>query len=185
MEGKWQDVKFMVLDVPDVSLKFEDRLKKLETLEENDVLQVVKHKLCEGEEHLMKELDAAVARGSDGLLLRDASSVYKYGNAGSSALMRVKKLFEAEVLMVEKSKTTRGLLVQVPTGKQQMVRCTTHEYGESPKAGTVLTVGHFGQWENTGRYKFPFLLNARHDLSWEEVLESYKKKKSEEAKPAL
>lgn len=129
----------------------------------------------------MKELDEAVARGSDGLLLRDASSVYKYGNTGSSSMMRVKKLFEAEVLMVEKSKTTRGFLVQVPSGKQQMVRCTMHEYVDSPSAGTVLTVGHFGQWENTGRYKFPFFLNARHDVAWEEVLESSKKKKSEAA----
>mmetsp|Transcript_9202 Transcript_9202/g.37895 ORF Transcript_9202/g.37895 Transcript_9202/m.37895 type:complete len:248 (+) Transcript_9202:143-886(+) len=180
-EKAWEKVQFLAYDVPDLSLPFEERLKKLQALEENEVLRVAKYTKCRGREHLQEELEAAVARGADGLILRDPKAMYKYGK--DVGLLKVKKMYESQVLMVEKSPTTRGLIVQVPSGKTQMVRCSKHEYEKStPARGSVLSVGHFGQWKSTGRYKYPYLVAIRPELSWEEVLQTYAAEQAELAK---
>lgn len=180
LDAGWKEVKFFASDIPDVSLPFEKRLEKLQGLEENDVFKVVKYTPCEGEEHLQKELDTVVERGGESVVLRDPKAMYKYGK--SDSMFAVKKIFNAEVLMVEKSPTTRGLIAQVPSGAKQMVRCSLHEYTDSvPAKGTVLSIAHFGQWKNSGRYKFPYLTGSRGDLAWEEVLEKYSADKAKQA----
>lgn len=50
------------------------------------------------------------------------------------------------------------------------MKCISSDYLSPPPTGTVLSVGHLGYYRQSQKLKHPFLLRARFDLNWDEVV---------------
>lgn len=162
-EEAWRKVTFVACDMPGTAQPLRDRFEQIRSLQPTDVFSVAEVTEIESEDHLGQVLEAA---GDNGLLLRHPEAVYRYGRVQEA--YRVKKMHVDEACMVKKSPHTRALLAETPSGVTQMVRCTEGVYGSPPAPGTVLSVGHFGQWRS-GRYKYPFLIATLPDQRWPPV----------------
>lgn len=122
----WRRVRFMVFDLPDSSDIFDSRLQQLKALVEQSgspFLSVVEHLPATTHKALMRQLDAIVAAGGEGLMLRKADSLYRGGRSGD--LLKVKKREDAEAKVIGhipgKGKYTGqmgALLVEMPDGRR-------------------------------------------------------------------
>jgi DNA ligase-1 len=101
---EWKDIKYMIFDAPKVKGPFTKRIaqaKKVVDAMYKDVkdeklkrVVVLEHKVCKSKEHLMEELDSVIAKGGEGVMLRDPESLYE--NRRSASLLKVKKFDDAE-----------------------------------------------------------------------------------------
>ena len=53
---------------------------------------------CEGKEHLKQFNDAVLAKGGEGVMLREPQSLYKAGR--SSSLRKLKPFYDTEVMVI-------------------------------------------------------------------------------------
>ena len=60
------------------------------------------------------------------------------------------------------------------------VNCTLSDYRFPPAAGTVVTVRYSGKWKS-GLPKYPFLMRARPDLEWADVVREHEETARAEA----
>lgn len=97
----WQEIKFMVFDLPNHAGIFGQRLKQLKKIvaEINaphiqlvDQFKVISHNV------VMNKLDDVVEQGGEGLMLHSGSSLYKSGR--SNDLLKLKKHFDAEAVVI-------------------------------------------------------------------------------------
>jgi ATP-dependent DNA ligase len=65
------------------------------------LLQIVTHNLyfVKGKEHLKKYFDSIIAKGGEGVMLREPQSLYKAGR--SESLRKFKPYFDTEVKVIE------------------------------------------------------------------------------------
>lgn len=122
----WRRVRFMVFDLPDSDAIFDIRLQQLSAVVEESgspFLTVVEHLPATTHKDLMRDLDAIVAAGGEGLMLRKADSLYRAGRSGD--LLKVKKREDAEAKVIGhipgKGKYTGqmgALLVEMPDGRR-------------------------------------------------------------------
>ncbi len=61
--------------------------------------KVVEFVKCEGKEHLQQFNDSIIAKGGEGVMLREPRSMYKQGR--STSLRRFKPFYETEVKVVK------------------------------------------------------------------------------------
>lgn len=160
-EEAWSKITFVACDMPG-SAPLVGRLEHMRSLPSTDVFSAAEMTVVKSREHLRKVLEAA---GNDGLLLRRPDALYRYGRVQEAH--RVKLLLTATACMVKKSPLTRALVAETPSGATQVVRCSERVYAAPPPAGTVLSVGHFGLWNKSGRYKYPFLMATLPDERWQ------------------
>lgn len=74
----------MVFDAPKMKGPFKKRLERMhkviDQIHKDDKegvsrhVEVLDHQICQGYEHLMKELDRVTAKGGEGVMLRDPES---------------------------------------------------------------------------------------------------------------
>ena len=104
---EWKKIKYMVFDAPMIKQPFHKRLNtisaKLEKLhkekpESAKVVVLHEHKVCEGYQQLMAELDNTCGAGGEGVMLREPNSLYE--NKRSKDLLKVKKFEDAEATVV-------------------------------------------------------------------------------------
>lgn len=159
-EENWKGIKFVAQDIPDASRSFVERVAELKKLDENDVLVVETYTTCEGKESLKKLLQEDTEKGGEGLLLMDPEGVYRYGRAFRKRdYLRVKQVQEATVVFAGKASRPRWLIVEhCATKLKQMIRCSSLAFSRPPPLGQEVTIAHLGQWPNSGRFKYPFLV---------------------------
>ena len=95
-EEKWKKAVFWVFDVPHVGYKtYEERLEYLEQLKQENRLpsfvKPIEVVTCKGKEHLKKYFSEIVAKGGEGVMLREPGSVYKAGRSPSLRKYKVEK----------------------------------------------------------------------------------------------
>lgn len=173
-DERWRKVHYMVFDLPDSPLTFNERLAALKSLiDEVDVphLQFVQQIRIKDETSLLRELEKVVSEGGEGLMLHHESS--RYRAARSDDLLKLKLYDDAEAVVIAhlpgKGKyigmmgallveTTDGRRFKIGTGFSDAVRA------DPPPIGTIVTYKYFGT-TNKNIPRFASFLRVRHDLA--------------------
>lgn len=154
VDSDWNNIKYMVFDLPEHHQAFDERLKKLEkvilAINVPHIKMVQQHKVI-SHQVLMKELDDIVKQGGEGLMLHLGSSIYASGR--SDDLLKVKKYFDAEAVVIKhipgKGKY-KGMLgsLEVETVDKKIFKIGTgfsdFERKNPPVIGSLITYKYFG-----------------------------------------
>jgi DNA ligase-1 len=103
-EEKWKNAVYWVFDLPDLTDKpLEHRLNHLKELKEQGILpsfvKIVENEICRGKQHLKEYFEGILAKGGEGVVLREPQSLYVAGR--SNSLRKFKPFFDSEVKVVE------------------------------------------------------------------------------------
>jgi DNA ligase-1 len=169
---QWREIRFLVFDAPTLDEPFEERLKQI-----GDVLARAKSRYacllpqehCRNERHLYKQLDAVIAQGGEGLMLREPGSRYIAGR--SSTLLKVKRFHDAEARVLGHQPGTGrhkgrlgALLVELSSGVQFAVGSgfTDREREQPPALGSTITF-RYQELSDRGVPRFPTFVRVRTD----------------------
>jgi DNA ligase-1 len=72
----WKDIKYVLFDIIIPNMPYEQRIEELKKLQLPAHLSVINTRPCLGNNELMKELNAIVADGGEGLVVTKPGSVY-------------------------------------------------------------------------------------------------------------
>ena len=95
-----KQLQFHCYDIVDENKTFKDRHEILKTFEETEKFIVVKHVDVKGNDNINKLHDDYIAKGYEGLVLRDPSKTYKCGSR-SNRMLKVKKFTDAEFEVID------------------------------------------------------------------------------------
>lgn len=168
----WSAIKYMVFDLPNSSLIFDERLQRLEVIinqVNRPFIRLVKQEKIATHDLLMQRLDEVVAAGGEGLMLHLGASTYK--NYRSDDLLKLKKYSDAEAIVIRhfsgKGKY-KGLLgsIQVETEKGKQFKIgsgfSDAERQNPPAIGSIITYKYFGFTRN-GIPRFASFLRVRNE----------------------
>ena len=98
-ETKWSKAVFWIFDAPQLEKPLEERIEFLQNLSLPSFAKVVEFVKCESKEHLNTFNSSIIAKGGEGVMLREPGSLYKSGR--STSLRRMKPFFDTEVLVLK------------------------------------------------------------------------------------
>ena len=168
-QNEWQQVRYMVFDLPASNAPFTTRLAQLKQLiqQNKPYLKIIEQFRVADHEQLMERLDRVIAAGGEGLMLHRGDSHYRSGR--SNDLLKVKRFQDAEAVVVKhhpgRGKFS-GLLgsieVKMPSGKQFRIGSgfNQQERQKPPSIGSTITYKHFGLTRN-GTPRFATFLRKR------------------------
>ena len=175
-EERWREVQYMVFDMPDAQLPFEERYKNYSNLIEQintEHIKAVKQQRFHSNHELSKHLQAMVENGAEGLMLHLATAPHQSGR--SDALLKLKPYFddEAEVIahLPGKGKYT-GMLGALRVRNQQGIEFsigtgfTDAERANPPPVGSIITYKYHG-YTNNGVPRFASFLRIREGVESE------------------
>jgi len=123
---RWKKLSFLVFDVPQMTGPFESRMNAMARIvrgSSNRFLKLVAQSKVRDAAHLRQALKAIVAKGGEGLMIREPKSAYV--KKRSSTLLKVKNFKDAEARVLAivpgkgKYKGMMGALkVRMPNGKE-------------------------------------------------------------------
>jgi len=168
----WQEIRYLVFDVPAVNAGFEERLRYLTDCfaqHQPKYAQQHEHQTCRGLAHLEEEVQRIVALGGEGLMLREPGSRYQAGR--SASLLKVKQFHDAEARVIEhlpgggRHKGRLGaLLVELPDGTQFSVGTGfSDQQRENPPAAGSLITFRYQELSDRGVPRFPTFVRLRRD----------------------
>lgn len=172
VSSEWQKVTYKVFDLPARGRPFEDRYARLEALvaaANSDYLSLVIQRPVRDHESLMTQLQAVVAAGGEGLMLKRKASLYQSGR--SDDLLKVKPYQDAEAVVVGhtpgkgKHEGVMGsLLVALPSGRKFRIGTgfSDAERADPPSVGQTITFKYHGH-TSTGLPRFASYLRVRAD----------------------
>ncbi|MGL1955883.1 MAG: DNA ligase [Colwellia sp.] len=97
----WQNVRFMIFDMPNHSGTFNERIKQMQQLSEQTTspyLKMIKQFKLANLTALNTTLESVISAKGEGLMLHLGSAFYKTGR--NNALMKLKKAQDAEALVI-------------------------------------------------------------------------------------
>ncbi len=168
----WKELKYVVFDAPKHGGVFEQRVAFIaQTLEalKTAWLVAAEHVVCEGTQHLKRELARVEGLGGEGLMLRQPGSRYEAGR--SSTLLKVKRFHDTEARVLEHLPglgrhhgRLGALLVELPDGTRFNVGTgfSDAERAHPPKVGAIITF-RYQELSNTGVPRFPSYVGERID----------------------
>jgi len=172
-EERWREVQYMVFDMPDAQLPFEERYKNYSNLIgqiNTEHIKAVKQQRFHSNHELSKHLQAMVEKGAEGLMLHLATAPHQFGR--SDALLKLKPYFddEAEVIahLPGKGKYT-GMLGALRVRNQQGIEFsigtgfTDAERANPPPVRSIITYKYHG-YTNNGVPRFASFLRIRENV---------------------
>ena len=150
----WQNIKFMLFDLPKHKGTFSQRLTQMQLLVDavaSPYLQVIPQFKLANQRQLMLKLDELVAQGAEGLMLHYQEAYYQDGR--SENLLKLKKHQDAEATVIAyipgkgKYKSMLGsLLVELENGLQFKIGSgfSDIQRRDPPLIGTVITFKYYG-----------------------------------------
>jgi DNA ligase-1 len=150
----WQNIKFMLFDLPEHTGTFSQRLTAMQLLIDkvaSPYLQVIPQFKLTDQNQLMLTLDELVAQGAEGLMLNHHGAYYQDGR--SANLLKLKKHQDAEARVIAhipgkgKYQNMLGaLLVELESGLQFKIGSGLSDIQRQnpPSIGTVITFKYFG-----------------------------------------
>lgn len=168
--ARWQQMRFMVFDLPAAPGVFDERLKLLQTLlagKHSPRLQAVEQTRAETHAGLMLQLDAVLRSGGEGLMLHRGSSLYQAER--NDDLLKVKPWADAEAVVVAvlpgKGKYAGmmgALLVEMPSGLRFRIGTgfADGQRRNPPGPGTVVSYRYHG-FHASGIPRFASFLRLR------------------------
>lgn len=172
-EERWREVQYMVFDMPDAELPFEERYKNYSNLIEQintEHIKAVKQQPFHSNHELSKHLQAMVEKGAEGLMLHLATAPHQSGR--SDALLKLKPYFDDEAKVIAhlpgKGKYT-GMLGALRVRNQQGIEFsigtgfTDAERANPPPVRSIITYKYHG-YTNNGVPRFASFLRIREGL---------------------
>lgn len=140
-DADWASVRYCVFDAPAAGGPFSHRQDLVLAAAQARadavraegapaVVTAVSQEVCRGPDHLERELEAMLAAGGEGLMLRDPASMYEPGKR-TRALLKVKRFLDAEAEVLEHV-AGKGK----HTGRMGALRVRCLENGSEFKIGT-------------------------------------------------
>lgn len=168
----WQQVRFMVFDLPTTPGSFEERYHKMQTLiaGKSVYLQVIEQFTVASIEALYQTLDALVALGAEGLILHRRTAIYTPGR--NPNVMKLKPYLDAEATVIgyvagkgQFSGKMGALRVQTPEGRIFTIGTGFNlaERQHPPALGTLITYKYLGLTAK-GLPRFASFLRIRSDI---------------------
>ena len=154
----WKQVSFMVFDLPELKLSFNERLPRLNALITSvnvPWLKVVEQKKVSSHVELMKSLREITKKGAEGLMLHRGDSLYQAKRNGD--LLKVKLYEDAEAIVLKHIKgkgkyenSMGALLVKTPEGKTFKIGTgfSDEERLNPPPIGSMITYRYQGRTKN-------------------------------------
>jgi DNA ligase 1 len=124
----WEGITFQIFDIVDYGAPFEERFSKLERVfaSRPGWIALADQERCRSRKHLQERLEAAVAGGGEGLILREPKSLYVEGR--SRGLLQVDVFLRGEAVVVGHEKGRggnsgcMGLRCRLENGKEFVIR---------------------------------------------------------------
>lgn len=169
----WKEITYVVFDAPALASTFEHRQLQLRSWLGSGLphARVLDQHVCQGVDHLQRELDRVIGLGGEGLMLRQPQSLYEVGR--STTLYKVKTFLDAEARVVDhlpgegKHVGRLGaLVVEMPDGTRFSVGTgfTDAERRSPPPIGVLITY-RYQELTDRGVPRFPTFLRVRSDLN--------------------
>ncbi|GAB2588329.1 DNA ligase [Nitrincola alkalisediminis] len=171
-DDRWRQVSYMVFDMPDAQLPFEQRYKNYTDLIEQinaEHIKAVKQLRFDSNQALDEHLQVVVENGAEGLMLHLASAHHRPGR--NDALLKLKPYFDAEAEVVAhlpgRGKYT-GMLGALRVRNQQGIEFSVGsglsdaERANPPPIGSTITYKYHG-YTNNGLPRFASFLRIRDD----------------------
>jgi len=199
----WEFVTYLVFDVSpkqNSALTYEERLEVIKlhvkpvdkAPRDNSGHQMVTGKgtpyaapvgtvRCTSRAHLTAEMQKVEAKGGEGLMLREAKSLYGNGNRKrSKALLKVKSTHDEEAKVVghkpSKSDPEKcgAVILKSPDGREFSCGSgmTEKDRRKPPRLGSVVTYRYTELMDN-GYPRFPVFVAQRLDLDWNTICQTY------------
>lgn len=172
----WQQVKFMVFDLPKSSEVFSKRyeaLQKLAAETNSKYLQVIKQFEVTDHQSLLKLVKSITNQGGEGLMLHRKNALYKAER--NDDLLKLKTFQDAEgvvIAHIEGQGKNAGklgtLLIESKNNQGQKIRFklgsgfSDAQRGNPPKIGTTITYKFFGYTKN-GTPRFATFWRERNE----------------------
>lgn len=151
---EWQNIKFMLFDLPEHKGTFSERLAELQLLVDTTAspyLQLIPQFKLATHTQLLTKLDGATAQGAEGLMLHHQDAYYQDGR--SADLLKLKKYQDGEARVIAhilgkgKYQSMLGsLLVELDNGLQFKIGSGFSDLQRlaPPQVGTIITFKHYG-----------------------------------------
>jgi len=171
-DAAWRRIRFMVFDLPELKMPFDDRLKRLQEMlvpASSPHIALVEQFRVSSEAELMTILERVTSEGGEGLMLRDGRSLHKPGR--SDDLLKLKTYQDAEAIVVAhlpgkgKYRGMMGsLLVEMPQGHRFKLGTgfTDADRRNPPPIGARVTYKHSGTTAK-GIPRFASFMRVRPD----------------------
>jgi DNA ligase 1 len=174
-DSEWLDVQFVMFDAPNLGGSFEDRIEYLENLfptlrhngaEGTGMVSVLQQIKCKSAEHLKELLKEIEARGGEGVMLREAGSLYEADRSHTCLKVKTFTDDEAEVIGYTdgkgKHKGRVGAL-EVRWGDKEFevgTGLTDKERENPPSVGAKITF-RYQELTDKGIPRFPSYIGVR------------------------
>ena len=170
VDAEWRQIRYFVFDAPMQPGSCESRWTQMaEAVESVPFVEVVEQIACASPKHLAKMRSQIAALGGEGVMLRQAQSVYEHRR--TSALQKVKSFMDTEAKItgyVPGEGKHAGRLgayeAKLLSGSKARFRIGTGmsdaERDDPLPVGTVITV-KFQEYTDDGVPRFPSLIGAR------------------------
>lgn len=164
----WSGIKYRVFDMPHCRDSYLSIYKTLEYLDgylKN--IEIVKQTVCESTEHLLEFEQEILAKGGEGVMLRNPNSLYQQGRR-SWDLMKVKRFITDEAIVIGwkggEGKYTGMIGSLICEWGDQEIEIGTGFTDEQrlnpPIIGSKITFKYF-ELEDSGKPRFPVFIGVR------------------------
>lgn len=167
----WKQVKYMIFDLPNSSLTFDQRIVKMQNIIHQSNaphFQMIRQYKVSSKQALSNELSKVVNLGGEGLMLHKGNSLYHSGR--SNDLLKVKQYNDAEATVIKhitgkgKFKGMLGaMLVETKKGLRFKIGSgfSLKERQNPPPIGSLITYKYFGLTKN-GQPRFASYMRIRN-----------------------
>jgi DNA ligase-1 len=180
----WKDACLWVFDAPELTGTYQQRLALLTELEKgwnSRYVRVVPQFGSYGTSHavLVATLNAVVARGGEGLMIRDPEAAYEFADSTKKGDKHTDKLFkfkpfddvECKVIGANQS-GCRGYQCVLPNGVQFGLSSIANIGGV--QLGRTIVNIHCQGFLGNGKPQYPTAISVRKDRPWEDYVTSWK-----------
>ncbi|WP_281559704.1 DNA ligase [Thalassomonas sp. RHCl1] len=167
----WQQIRFMIFDLPDHKGTFSKRIKAMQaivTATNNPYLKMISQEKLPSVSSLQARLKQVVDNGGEGLMLHHRDAYYQSGR--NALVMKLKQYQDAEAVVLAHNpgtgkyldklgsllvKTSEGIIFKIGTGFSDQER----EF--PPPIGSTITYRYTGKTKN-GVPRFASFMRQRH-----------------------
>ncbi|MDD2567356.1 MAG: DNA ligase [Thiovulaceae bacterium] len=171
-DERWQNVHYMVFEVPHAKGDFYQRLAQLQVYKNQTNLwpvRIIEQRQCENKKALERFLEEVIAQGGEGVMVKNPHAPYEGGR--TQQLLKVKTFEDAEAKVVgykQGKGKYEGMLgsleVETPDGTRFFLGSglDTKIRQNPPQLGTIITFKFYG-YTKRGKPKFASFLRVRED----------------------
>lgn len=155
---EWQQVKFMIFDLPKSNLTFTKRyeaMQKIVNLAKSKYLKIIQQAKIDDEKSLMNLLTKTVKKGGEGLMLHKKDSFYKALRNDDILKLKTYQDAEAKILKHLPGKGKyQGMLGAVLVENNEKIRFkigtgfSDDQRKNPPKIGSIITYKYYGKTKN-------------------------------------